>query len=368
MVDNIASYVNEAARRLRRRLPAAQVVPIISEARQHLEDRAEELEAGGITREQAEATAVAGFGPVRPWVQDVVASAYEDGNTRRARHFGLYAVITALFGPLLFEMAPAGIRLPGSGSSLVKIFVAGALLSMLCAFRGRRPLPARILLVGAAAVVIGFFYTGFFLVATSVGINAKRTQIASEIESWRLQVSDSRSEVRLLELGLATYDAGAAKVPAALRTNDGRFIVPLQQEPGSVVRSLWYSAFKYCDTATWEGYLRSPNRSMKLYFQTKNAAPYRSVATRAEAAREWNDLGSAWHKDQKDHLAYNVHMLQAFEVAARRPATFDYHAGQVAVVGFGFLAAVLAALDAAAAWCGRFAMRLGWTGRRRQSA
>src|SRR5579862_5769724 len=139
--EAIKAYLSDAGKYLRRRMPASVAEARLAEAREHLTERAEELISDGMLPEQAQAAAVAAFGPAKEWARSIAEAAYTDSGSVIARRIGTaFGVLAALcaFGVLVTASFKRDASAYASMGCVIVYLLALAAL-VVWAFRSRRP-------------------------------------------------------------------------------------------------------------------------------------------------------------------------------------------------------------------------------------
>jgi hypothetical protein len=357
--DPIEAYLGEATRMLRRRLPAAWAEDALGEARQHLEDRSRELIAEGMPPDQAKSVAVSAFGPATGWAKSIIASAYEDAGARRARLLSLLGFVMALYGASLLMIVRdhSDANVP-FGSSFLQMVEVGILLLAFGAFRGRRSQSRWIAALEVGAVALLFAYFGCLNASASSGRFFVRTGFDRFCTMSSCAIDHYREELKLLRLGVGVYRDPARPVPAPL-LDHGLYVAPGPIEDAEGWWMPWPSPLKRYSPERIAALFRSGHPlTLQQRIAFDRNAPYRVVATRAEAALAWRAYGERWIEiDQLSKSNYCRLLASSQEAMTMPPTRFDAWAGAKAVFNFLIFAALSLALEVISASAGRWAFR-----------
>jgi hypothetical protein len=355
--DPIEKYLALAERRLCRNLYADHVSAILAEAKDHMTERADELVANGMEREQALVTAALSFGDVREWTGSIVQSAYADAFTGKWRVFSVCACAVLLSAPLMESQMPSS----GEYNECFLLFVASVMgLVAIGSFCARHWAPKVLIATGLLLSIAGFIVSGFTMVSLS-GSNmvCTRQDMLQKAHIWSRMIVGEQRELDLLRIGQQTYGTGRlpSAVPAVLCAPNG-YIVPRPTNQVShgeqYYPTLWPSAFK---RPALMSQVRDP-MSFDEMGRLEDAAPYYTVSNIADAAQAWQSDGSLNVGDLNANLHGDMNLRDGFLKAAARRARFDVRAGTQMVQVTAVTTAFTLILNGIFAGVGRFIFRV----------
>ena len=385
----IEAYLSDVARRLGRRLPADIVEQKLAEAREHLSLRVADLVAQGKSTEDAEAAAVAAFGPAGEWARMVSDSAYADTGALKARRVSLVAGLAGVGIACLaiVYLAMRIIVVPFTPSidppDVVILYSLSALVLVGANLRARRAITALLATASVIAAVGVFLFLGTYFTYGRNGIVFPRSDYLTYPGRYRQIAAHVQVEQNLLELGFKTYgyyDArtGTPKmpspappvVPAELRAANGGYIVPRPLEVGERLTNgrrsyyptsggrFWPSAFKEFHQPTLSNpYQPGSGKGIRGLVKAVDETPYLTTRTRAEATRVWQQPGmDSWLPYVKD--TFDQFPFPYFAYAAQHPKpVFCTNFALNGAGGVLLFCAPLVLLDVLSAWVGRWAFR-----------
>lgn len=264
-------FTNEFERHLH--LPPKEASQIVSETSAHIEDRIAELVANGLRSEQAEASAVTGFGPPREFARRLSDSFYETSASRLAFAYrrllisaGFLAVlaITVLGAGTFWHLIPEGVF--ASQAAVVGVLAFAALSLPICAFMARRNHARLIVTFGIALAAASGIMSGYSVTRLPTGQLADRRNAVENRDWTTREIHETERKLQILAKGQSFYTAavGQQSVPTELKVG-GRFLVP----------RLWNRR---------EHFFLAPTESTHVF-----------IAPRSD--------GSTWYKDSKTSVA-----------------------------------------------------------------
>lgn len=353
-------FTNEFERHLH--LPPTEASEIVSETSAHLDDRITELVARGLRAEQAEASAVTGFGPPRAFARRLSDSFYETSVSRVAFSYGRLLIsagflvvlaVTVLGAEKFWSSIPEGLF--ASQASVIGVLVFGALSLPMCAFMARRNHARLIITLGVALTAASGIMSGYSVTRLPTGQFADRRNAVDNRDWNTREIHEVERKLRLLAKGQSFYTAAVDQQPVPNELKVGtRFLVP----------RLWIGRVHdfFAPTASNEVFVAPRSDGSTWYRDAKT-----SVATFAEAKIRWDTVASRWIDLSKRQIAWHVRERGYYEAVARDPPRFDpamIQRQDLEVLPFALFIAII---DFAAAQTGRQVFHLT-RNRRRRSA
>ena len=327
----------EAGWRLHGHLPQDRIQEVLNEAYSHFYDRTEGLIESGLDQSEAQSKAVAMFGSAKEWTTDIVHSSYSDHLTEQAGIVGACAAGLFLFTTALTPLLPLGCAQPIH-------YLAAATLAA-GAFRARRWRPSRIAALALCAGVLSFVISGLVSVPVIPWVVAVPPASYHLMDKSIDTVSMEQDlNKRLLKIGMQTY-AGQkppSRIPPALLSGT-RYIVP---RPAANAKG--FDAFKVLDVP----------QSTQIDYAANllAAAPYRTVATKNEAASIWRTEGPRWQAIIKSQDGLSA-ISALMGLTGKRHGVFDLRTAVPGLLIILLNLPLLLLLERIAATAGRTASR-----------
>lgn len=332
--ETVEGYVATLEQRLQSELPTDKAEQIVQETHAHLSDRVDDLIDTGLTRPEAEAVALSGFGTVKRYARVAVETAYGGRYTTTFRLIGRLAAVNFLAVSMCSKLLPEALYTQISAQPFFDTFISTvALLVPLAAFGARRAqtrtysvyfaLATLLLFIGGGVRYVPYPATPTVLWAGFDNFSPYETGPGQQRGDYSQEIAALKNrwvyrEVRLLEQGLAYYNTGETEsktVPASLRYK-GRYIVPDTKygEYGAKNALLAFQepAFMAIGKESWGQWVaRVPH------------LPYHTVSSQAEATRVWHTVGPVWLIGKHQEAANVDRQRKVLEQTQNAPLGFN---------------------------------------------
>jgi hypothetical protein len=313
-LNPIAQFLAESEKRLRGRLEPSVMAGKLKAARESMASRAEELTAGGLAPEAANATAAAAFGTPQQWTREILASENYRPSARPANTVSIVGFALCLM------MVPMGtLALKNLATNQVDMakaaFVIGLIVTPLAALAA--PLGALIAGRSNVKALAGIAAAAAVLSALVIGTTAPLFENLMSQSASLVDLESNQKEQGLLQLGIQTYGASAAPatLPATLKTKDG-YAAPAmtfhQERLRDIMSKISHGPVSENSVGSWT------DSSMGMDY----------VATKALAAQRWRDFG-AQRLAENEHARVEM-QRQLMHGPAVAPARFSFGAARIA--------------------------------------